>query len=136
MIRAFAAQVKARLEASPVLAGRVIDGAVDPKDPPFPPPYLVLYVNSGRRTTERQSSEQPTRVDSTIITHCVGLDANQARFWSEQVIAQLLGWRPVIAGWAPQAVAHDRSLPVDTDKSTSPPTQFLTDAFSVVSRKA
>lgn len=136
MIRALAAQVKARLEANPVLAGKVIDGAVDPANPPFPPPYLVLYVNSGRRSVERESSDQPTRADSRIITHAVGVDADQARFWSEKVLEQLLGWRPVIAGWRPQAVAHDRSLPVETDKSTSPPTQYLTDSFTVVSRKA
>lgn len=136
MIRALADQVLARLRASAPLSAAVIDGAVDPANPPFPPPYVVVYVNSGRRSTERESSEQPTRADSKIITHSVGVDANQARYFSEKVLEQLLGWRPVIAGWSPQAVAHDRSLPVETDKSTSPPTQYLTDAFTLVSRKA
>jgi hypothetical protein len=136
VIRALASAVLARLEAAPALTGKVIDGAVDPEDPPFPPPYLVVYVNSGRRSVERESSDQPTRADSRIITHAVGVDANQARYWSEKVLEQLLGWRPVIAGWSPEAVAHDRSLPVETDKSTSPPTQYLTDSFTLVSRKA
>lgn len=136
MIRALADQVLARLRASSPLSTVVVDGAVDPNDPEVKPPYVVVYVNSGRRSTERESSEQPTRADSKIITHCVGVDANQARYFSEKVLEQLLGWRPVIAGWAPAAIAHDRSLPVETDKSTSPPTQYLTDSFTLVSRKA
>jgi hypothetical protein len=131
-----AAQVLARLEASSPLTGKVIDGAVDPDNPPLPPPYVVVYVDTGLRSAERASSDQPTRADSRIITHAVGVDANQARFFAGKVLDQLLGWRPVIAGWAPEAVAHHRSMPVDTDKATSPPTQYLTNAFKLTSRKA
>lgn len=130
-----AEQVLARLEASATLAGKVVDGAVDPDDPPFPPPYVVVYINSGLRTAERASSDQPTRADSRIITHAVGVDAYQARFFAERVTEQLLGWKPTITGWRPEAISHERSLPVETDKATSPPTQYLTNAFRLISRK-
>lgn len=136
MIRDLADQVLGRLAAAPQLTGKIIDGAVDPENPPFPPPYIVVFVNSGRRSAERASSDQPTRADSKITTHSVGFDANQARYFAEIVVEQLLGWRPTITGWRPEAVSHDRSLPVETDKSMSPPTQYLTDSFKVTSRKA
>lgn len=95
-----------------------------------------MYVDNGLRSSERATADQPTRADSRIITHAVGVDANQARFFAGKVLDQLLGWRPVIAGWAPEAVAHHRSMPVETDKATSPPTQYLTNAFKLTSRKA
>lgn len=128
-------QVLARLEASSPLTGKVIDGAVDPDNLPLPPPFVVVYINSGLRTPERASSDQPTRADSRIITHAVGIDANQARFFAERVVEQLLGWKPTITGWRPEAVSHERSLPVETDKATTPPTQYLTNAFILISRK-
>jgi hypothetical protein len=129
-------QVLARLEAAAPLAGKVIDGAVDPDNLPFPPPFVVVYVDTGLRSAERASSDQPTRADSRIIAHAVGEDAVQARFFAGLVVDQLLGWKPTIAGWASEAVAHHRSLPVETDKSTSPPTQYLANAFKLISRKA
>lgn len=130
-----AEQVLARLEASSALTGRVVDGAVDPDNPPFPPPYVVVYVDTGLRTSERATSDQPTRADSRIITHAVGEDATQARYFAGRVIDQLLGWKPTITGWRPEAISHKRSLPVETDKATSPPTQYLTNAFGLISRK-
>jgi hypothetical protein len=66
----------------------------------------------------------------------VGEDATQARLFAGRVLDQLLGWKPVITGWRPGAVSHHRSLPVETDRSSSPPTQYLTNAFKLTSRKA
>lgn len=114
----------------------VIDGIVDPLAPPVPPPYVAVSMDSGRRTVERESSETPTAAEFRITVHSVGVDADQAAYFAERVMGQLLGWRPVVAGWAPQAVQHFRSAPVQPDTSVNPATQYITDVFTLTSRKA
>lgn len=136
MIRAHVDALLARLGADAALAGKVIDGIVDPLAPPVPPPYVAVQVDSGVRTVERESSEQPTQADFRIITHAVGVDANQARYFAEKVLAQFLGWRPVVTGWAPQAVQHRRSSPVQPDTTINPARQYITDVFNLTSRRA
>jgi len=136
MIRAHVDALLARLRANAALAAVVVDGAMDAAAPALLPPYVVVYVDSGVRVVERESSEQPSRADFRITTHSVGVDANQARFFAEKVMDQFLGWRPVVTGWAPQAVAHSRSQPVTADTSISPASQYITDVFKLASRKA
>lgn len=135
MIRAHVDALLARLRADAALTSAVVDGATDPNAAALLPPYVVVYVDSGVRSVERESSEQPTKADFRITTHSVGVDANQARYFAEKVMAQFLGWRPVVAGWAPQAVAHSRSQPVTADASVSPASQYITDVFSLTSRR-
>lgn len=137
MIRAHVAALLARLRANPALTARVIDGAADPDDAALVPPFVVVYVDSGLRSVEREASEVPTKADFRITTHSVGVDADQARFFAEKVQDQLLGgWRPTVTGWAPQALQHSRTQPVTADTTVSPPSAYITDLFSLASRKA
>lgn len=136
MIRAHTDTLLARLEANTVLAGRVVDGLVDPAAPLLPPPYVAVQVDSGLRAVERHSSEQPTQADFRITVQSVGADANQARYFAEKVMDQFLGWRPEVAGWAPQAVRHRRTSPAQPDTSVSPPSQYISDVFNLTTRKA
>jgi hypothetical protein len=118
------------------MAGIVVDGIVDPLAPVLPPPYVAVQVDSGMRRVERESSENPTQADFRIAVHSVGVDANQARYFAEKVMAQFLGWRPVVTGWAPQAVQHRRSAPMQPDTTINPAPQYITDVFNLTSRKA
>ena len=135
MIRAHTDALLARLRADQALANIVVDGIVDPTAPPILPPYVAVQVDSGLRSVERQSSEQPTQADFRITVQSVGVDANQARYFAEKVMAQFLGWRPVVAGWAPQAVQHRRSSPAQPDTSVNPPPQYISDVFNLTSRR-
>ena len=136
MIRAHKVAVLARLRADPPMASNVIDGIIDPLAPVVPPPYVAVSMDSGRRTVERESSEQPTSAEFRIAVHSVGVDADQAGYFAEHVMAQLLGWRPTVTGWAPQAVQHFRSAPVQPDTTVNPATQYITDVFTLTSRRA
>lgn len=136
MIRAHKQQILARLRSDTALASIAIDGAVDPKANPILPPYVVVYMDSGLRSVERQSSVTPTQADFRITTHCVGVDADQAEYFVEKVLSLLLGWTPVVTGWTPAAVQHRRTAPVQTDNAVSPPTQYISDVFSMTSRRA
>ena len=118
------------------MAAIVVDGIVDPLAEVVPPPYVVVSMDSGRRTVERESSEQPTSAEFRITIHSVGVDAEQAGYFAEHVMAQLLGWRPTVTGWAPQAVQHFRSAPIQPDTTVNPATQYITDVFNLISRKA
>jgi hypothetical protein len=136
VIRAHKAAVLARLRADPSMASNVIDGIVDPIAPVVLPPYVVVSMDSGRRTVERESSEQPTAAEFRIIIHSVGVDADQAGYFAERVMAQLLGWRPTVAGWAPQSMQHVRSVPVQPDTTVNPASQYITDVFTLTTRRA
>ena len=136
MIRAHKSAVLSRLRADPPMANIVIDGIVDPLAPVVPAPYVAVVMDSGRRTVERESSETPTSAEFRITVHSVGVDADQAGYFAEHVIGQLLGWRPVVAGWAPQAVQHLRSVPAQPDTTVNPATQYITDIFTLTSRRA
>jgi hypothetical protein len=136
MIRAHVDALLARLRLDTAMAGIVVDGIVDPLAPVLPPPYVAVQVDSGMRRVERESSENPTQADFRIAVHSVGVDANQARYFAEKVMAQFLGWRPVVTGWAPQAVQHRRSAPMQPDTTINPAPQYITDVFNLTSRKA
>lgn len=118
------------------MANIVIDGIVDPLAPVVPAPYVAVAMNSGKRTVERESSETPTSAEFRITVHSVGVDADQAGFFAERVMAQLLGWRPAVTGWTPQAVQHSRSLDAQPDTTVNPATQYITDVFTLTSRRA
>jgi hypothetical protein len=136
VIRAHKAAILARLRADPPMANIVIDGIVDPNAQPVLPPYVAVSMNSGRRTVERESSEQPTMAEFRITVHSVGIDADQAGYFAEHVFKQFDAWRPTVAGWTPQAVQHSRSAEVQPDTTVNPATQYITDVFTLTSRKA
>lgn len=136
MIREHVDALLARLREDSALATIVVDGAVDPTAGVKLPPYVVVYVDSGLRSVERESSEQPTKADFRITTHSVGSDANQARFFAGKVLDKFLGWKPTVTGWDPRVVQHSRSFPVQSDTSIVPASQYLTDGFTMTSRKA
>lgn len=136
MIRAHKAALLARLRADPPMASNVIDGIVDPAAPPVLPPYVAVTVGTNHYDAERESSETPSMLEFRVTVHSVGVDADQAGYFSEHVLAQLAGWRPVVAGWAPQAVKHYRSMPAMPDTSVNPAPQYITDVFTLTSRRA
>lgn len=134
MIRAHKNAVLARLRSDAALASVVVDGAVDPNAPPVLPPYVVVYMDSGRRSVDRISSVTPTQADFRITTHCVGVDVDQAEYLAEKVFSLLLGWTPVVNGWSPVAIQHQRTAPPQTDRSVNPATQYISDVFTFTSR--
>ena len=136
MIRAHKAALLARLRADPPMAHNVIDGIVDPEAPPVLAPYVAVSTATNRFTVERESSEIPTMLEFRVTVHSVGVDADQAGYFSEHVFQQFIGWRPTVTGWAPQAVQHYRSMPVMPDATVNPATQYITDVFTLTSRRA
>lgn len=136
MIRAHKNAVLGRLRADPPMASIVIDGIVDPNAAPVPAPYVSVTVGTNHFDAERESSETPTMLEFRITVHSVGVDADQAGYFSEHVLLQFAGWRPVVAGWAPQAVKHYRSMPAMPDTSVNPAPQYITDVFTLTSRRA
>lgn len=114
----------------------VIDGIVDPEAPPVLPPYVAVSTATNGFSVERESSETPTMLEFRIHVHSVGVDANQAAYFSDHVLIQFAGWRPVVSGWSPQAVQHYRSAPVMPDTSVNPASQYITDVFTLTSRRA
>jgi hypothetical protein len=136
VIREHKAALLARLRADPPMANIVIDGIVDPEAPPVLPPYVAVSTATNGFSVERESSETPTMLEFRIHVHSVGVDSDQAGYFSDHVFAQFAGWRPVVAGWAPQAVQHYRSLPVQPDASVNPAPQYITDVFTLTSRRA
>jgi hypothetical protein len=126
----------ARLRADTPMANIVIDGIVDPNAAPVLPPYISVSTATNRFSTERESSETPTVLEFRITVHSVGVDSEQAGYFSDRVFTQFAGWRPVVTGWAPQAVQHYRSMPVMPDATVNPATQYITDVFTLTSRRA
>ncbi|MGO4583639.1 hypothetical protein AB4Z38_07090 [Arthrobacter sp. 2RAF6] len=136
MIRAHKAALLARLRADPAMVGKVIDGLVDPNAAPVLPPYVAVTVATNHFDAERESSETPTMLEFRVTAHSVGVDTDQAGYFSEHVIGQFAGWRPVVTGWAPSAVKHYRSMPAMPDTSVNPAPQYITDVFTLTSRRA
>lgn len=136
MIRAHVDAVLARLGAHAVLAGRVVDGGVDDAADVKPPPYIVVYVDSGQRSTERLSNVMPERADFAVTVKSVGEDRNQAHAFAEAVMEQLLGWAPTVTGRRITALRHGLSLAPERDTDFSPVVYEGSDDFMFTSRKA
>jgi hypothetical protein len=74
--------------AVPFSDGKVPTGTV--------PPYVVGYISVS--TPEATCMEDVVdRVSCTVITHSVGANADASRKVADQVVAALLGLRPVVA---------------------------------------
>jgi len=92
-------------------------------------------MDSGKRGTERFSSITPTQADFRITCISVGVDVTQAEYFTECVMSQLLGgWVPVVNGWNPTAIQHQRTSPPQPDKSVNPATQYISDVFTLTTR--
>lgn len=128
----------ARLEAHAVLTGRVVDGGTDrDADDVKPPPYVVIYVDSGRRSTERLANIIPEKATFSVTVKSVGEDANQARAFSDAVLEQFLdGWRPVVAGRSCSHLMHGLSYAPEADTDFSPTVFEGSNGFTFVSRKS
>lgn len=136
MIRDHAAAVLARLEAHTVLAGKVVDGGVDDTVDVKPPPYIVVFIDSGQRSTERMSNPSPERADFRVTVKSVGEDPNQARAFTDAVMTQLLGWRPTVAGYKVEPVQHGLSFAPERDTDFRPTVFEGSDDFTFTTRKA
>jgi hypothetical protein len=126
-----------KLRAEPLFTGKVID-TNDPKgDDPRIPPYVVVYSNTGKATSERATSEVPNRLDFQFTLHFVGEDANQARAWAGKGYMLLAGWRPTVTDWRPQGVTKQKTpLPLQFDKTFTPALVYSVDIYDLVTRKA
>lgn len=131
MIRAHKNAVLARLKLDSVLSTATFDGEVSGT----PSKYCVVYVNSGRRESERFSG--PSQFATFAITiHSVGTTAEQAQLVAERVFAQLLDWTPTVVGRNCRRIRHAVSRPVDMDKSVSPVLYYAVDVFDLTSAPA
>lgn len=137
MIPEHAAAVLARLEAHTVLTGRVVDGGVDETLDLKPPPYVVVYIDSGQRSTERMSNPSPERADFRVTVKSVGEDPNQARAFADAVMTQLMeGWRPTVTGWKVEPLQHALSFAPERDTDFRPTVFEGSDEFTFTTRKA
>lgn len=136
-IRDHVAAFLARLQADPVFAGKVID-TNEPKDAPVRvPPYLVVYSDTGRASSERATSEVPNRLEFQFTVHAVGQDADQARAWAGKTFTLMAGWKPTVTGWRPTGVTKRKQpLPLQFDKTFTPALVYSVDIFDLVTRKA
>jgi hypothetical protein len=135
MIGEHVSAVLARLEAHETLAGRVVDGGVDETEEVKPPPYVVVYVDSGQRSTERLANANPERADFYVTVKSVGEDRRQAHAFVDAVMEQFLGWKPTVAGYRTTPLQHGPSFPPSRDSDFRPAVFEASDDFTFTSRK-
>ena len=96
-------------------------------------PYVVVYFDSGTRTSDRES-DQRVRREHGWQTTAVGNNAAQVRAVLERVTGALEDWRPEIDGRSCSKVDHAGSQPTRPDPAMPDRTLYIaTDQWRVVS---
>jgi hypothetical protein len=131
VIRAHAKAIVARLEEDLILRGSTFQGVVTNR----PARYCTVFMDSGLRVVERFNGLQ-TEVTFGVTVHSVGTTAEQSQLVAERVMAQLLDYRPIVAGRDCRRLRHVSSVPVDLDTDVSPPLYFSVDQFDLTSSPA
>lgn len=108
---------------------RVYDGQV-PNNPVLP--YVVLYIDSGTRSTESLEGDADT-ADFSMQTTSVGSTREQAQWAAERAMGALLDVRPSVAGWACGRIRHVGSQPTRRDDDVDPPLMYATDQWRFLS---
>lgn len=127
--------VKARLEASPVLADRIYNTfATDATGKPIRTAYVILYGGSpdvleSGRFTARQTKDSDAEYVYTV--RSVGPTADSALATADVAAAQLIGFVPVLAGRTCAAIRLDDGGSVEMDDSIAPPLFFIDNDYSL-----
>lgn len=96
-------------------------------------PYVVVYFDSGVRSSDREVDVRRTR-DHGWQTTVVGSSAGQVRAAVERVANALEDWRPVVDGVSFSKVDHDGSQPTRPDPAMPDRTLYIaTDQWRAVS---
>ena len=96
-------------------------------------PYVVVYFDSGVRSSQREADVRTTR-DHGWQTTVVGSNAAQVRAALDRVTAALEDWRPSVDGVSFSKVDHDGSQPTRPDPTMPDRTHYIaTDQWRAVS---
>ena len=99
-------------------------------------PYVVVYFDSGMRSSDRVSDARVSREHGWQTT-VVGVNADQVVAALDRVTAALEDWRPTVTGRSCQKVTHDGSQPTRHDETLPDRTLFIaTDQWLVTSDPA
>lgn len=120
--------IVARLKANPDLAGIVYDEKI----PTGSTKYVAVYSNAGFDDDPRYSGPT-TRTEITFTIHSVGASKRQALWVAERVRAQLVNFKPTVAGRECARLQHPVSRPVLADTSSNPPLWYTVDQFDLSS---
>lgn len=132
--------MRARLEASAVLAGRVHSAMAFTDDgEPIRTAYVILY-GGGPDDLGDDRFTAPQTADSTAEyvypVRSVGPTADSALATATVVFAQLVGAKLTLTGRKLDALRHTYSRPVDVDDSVKPPLFYCDDEYTLVSHPA
>lgn len=133
------AAVKARLEASSVLAGRVYNTfAVDASGAPIRTAYVILYggapdVLNDDRVTAPQSRDSDAEYVYTV--RSVGPTADSALATADVATGQLIGFVPTVAGRRCSKIKLEDGGVVELDNSIKPPLFYIDQDFLLISRR-
>jgi hypothetical protein len=96
-------------------------------------PYVVVYFDSGVRTSDRETDQRVQR-DHGWQTVTVGSSATQARAAVDRVTGALEDWRPAVDGVTFSKVDHEGTQPVRRDPDMPDRVLFIaTDQWRAVS---
>ena len=139
-MRTHYAAVKARLEASTVLAGKVYNTLAKKADGTFiTTSYVILYGGTpDSLDDERLSSVQSIDSDAEYIytVRSVSSTADAALATADVAAAQLIGVVLTVSGRVCNPILLDDGGVVEMDSSLSPPLFFLDNAFLLKSSRA
>jgi len=122
-----AAAILERLTAAPL---KVFDS---PPPPTEKYPYVVVYFDSGVRSSDREADKRITR-DHGWQTVTVGSTAGQTRAAVDRVTAALEDWRPSVDGVTFSKVDHEGTQPTRPDPELPDRTLYIaTDQWRAVS---
>ena len=116
---------------------RLTAAQLKPFDSPPPTtttyPYVVVYFDSGVRSSDRETDVRVTRSHGWQTT-VVGSNAAQVRAALDRVTSALEDWRPTVAGVSFSKVEHDSSQPTRPDPTMPDRTLYIaTDQWRAVS---
>lgn len=115
------------------LTGANLKAYDTPPDPATKTPYVVVYFDSGVRSSDRETDQRVQR-DHGWLTVTVGSSATQARAAVERVTGALEDWRPVVDGVTFSKVDHEGTQPVRRDPDMPDRVLFIaTDQWRAVS---
>lgn len=129
-IRAHKKALLDRLEEDSILAGKVHEGVV----PKRVPPYVSLFTDTGSHQAERFIGPDMT-VNYQYLTHSVGETPEQAQLLAEHVAAQFLNWVPAVSGYRCSRLRHPTSPPTQLDRDVDPPLFYCIDEWDLTSRQ-
>lgn len=134
------AAVKARLEASSVLAGKVYNTlAKDVNGVPIKTAYVILYGGSpdsleSGRFTAIQTKDSDAEYLYTV--RSVGPTADSALATADVAATQLIGFTPMVAGRNCAPIRLDDGDSVRMDESISPPLFYIDNDYELRSYPA